>query len=1043
MSTPSSPEKKKGRQASYVPNAGLGQLETRETNEEKTFKQSQLVSFFGHNDPMNGVTKDNKTSPEKRKSSAIRYIKTPINNYPTKKTPPAQKKTTKDKKATETAKKPEAEEERSEEVSVASTQEGHDNDDDNSDSTSDEHSQAEVTKVVPGKKKPPTTTRKEEEEPAEVIAHVHFAQRKKNAKDNDDNHDAEATNNEKTEGTNNYEKETEKDSKKEHNNDDKDTDEGSINTGKTKKKEGEEDDDEDVDDNDDDDDDDDEDGKNEDDDDEDKDNREATDQQNSRTDDGVEETKDNEQANYTEAEIDTARKIIEACGAYITLNSDMHDVYDDTNTPAGSANADVEMPDAAEAEDDDDDDDDVSNGPPPLERTTLPEITEEDETGDTDRESDEDETPHSEPVEFPGGNNVMRKYRLFVKIKVRCQPSTIPEEDFVSELQFVVAQFKAADSSFLISPYPKETQSLPIAPLIHGVEKIPARVGELRQYFPNFYPRDQGGDYYVKALIGFNKPFKSVMEKIGWDLKMRSSQIFENDLQVPDTNKAGWFLWSLDTMALRDLEKVLIPIVGHDLALRFGAINMGERIQFPVKEVPRAVYVETASGQHVRTARILSKLYRKDQTTFPLNIKLRFASDMSLLNGIKTRQKACRMAYLQRGFCANVATITTWAINDLDTKDRIMEKSIRDLILGIKSLKHPTKNLFLSVSNGHKNKAVTILTVFPNMEEEAAIRTSTLLPFLSHFYPAERVSKYFTPDEVERCKDCYWDVTTQQVTSPIDAAINELAEIELIDPEYIFELPADLQGIGSEDISPVIAPAIDFESDSISTMRSGRSTSSRRTMLNRRRNEGRGTPGRGGRGRGGRAIRGTIQGAPRSTSAGTDPTPDATATAATQERSDDTTSSPSGNSTRSTTSGVTMDDLSIAESRIMIQVTQDNNLLLTRVQEAQTSLENRIDEQMQTFLNTLAGINNNNTNPASTAIPPTPTNNTTNPTTTPAPNTNTNNSPNPTAPAVTQAPTTNTTPTTPPHPSATNAQVTPTRANTSAGSPLQAPGQDH
>jgi hypothetical protein len=138
-----------------------------------------------------------------------------------------------------------------------------------------------------------------------------------------------------------------------------------------------------------------------------------------------------------------------------------------------------------------------------------------------------------------------------------------------------------------------------------------------------------------------------------------------------------------------------------------------------------------------------------------------------------------------------------------------------------------------------------------------------------------------------------------------------------------------------------------------------------------------------------------------------------------------------------------MDDLSIAESRIMIQVTQDNNLLLTRVQEAQTSLENRIDEQMQTFLNTLAGINNNNTNPASTAIPPTPTNNTTNPTTTPAPNTNTNNSPNPTAPAVTQAPTTNTTPTTPPHPSATNAQVTPTRANTSAGSPLQAPGQDH
>ena len=57
----------------------------------------------------------------------------------------------------------------------------------------------------------------------------------------------------------------------------------------------------------------------------------------------------------------------------------------------------------------------------------------------------------------------------------------------------------------------------------------------------------------MKALIGFDKNFENVMERIGWDLKMKSAQIFKNDIQVAETNKAVWFLWSLDTMALKEL----------------------------------------------------------------------------------------------------------------------------------------------------------------------------------------------------------------------------------------------------------------------------------------------------------------------------------------------------------------------------------------------------------------------------------------------------------------------------------------------------------
>jgi hypothetical protein len=98
-----------------------------------------------------------------------------------------------------------------------------------------------------------------------------------------------------------------------------------------------------------------------------------------------------------------------------------------------------------------------------------------------------------------------------------------------------------------------------------------------------------------------------------------------------------------------------------------------------------------------------------------------------------------------------------------------------------------------------------------------------------------------------------------------------------------------------------------------------------------------------------------------------------------------------------------MNELSIAESRIMIQVTEDNNRLLDKLTEAQASLENRIDDQMQAFLASLARMGDPNNAQATATIPPTPTNHqspqtttntntftNTNPDTHPAPNTNTN-----------------------------------------------------
>jgi hypothetical protein len=48
-----------------------------------------------------------------------------------------------------------------------------------------------------------------------------------------------------------------------------------------------------------------------------------------------------------------------------------------------------------------------------------------------------------------------------------------------------------------------------------------------------------------------------------------------------------------------------------------------------------------------------------------------------------------------------------------------------------------------------------------------------------------------------------------------------------------------------------------------------------------------------------------------------------------------------------------MDELLLTESRIMSQVANDNIRLLAQVSAAQTTLENRLDNQMRQFLSTL------------------------------------------------------------------------------------------
>jgi hypothetical protein len=56
-----------------------------------------------------------------------------------------------------------------------------------------------------------------------------------------------------------------------------------------------------------------------------------------------------------------------------------------------------------------------------------------------------------------------------------------------------------------------------------------------------------------------------------------------------------------------------------------------------------------------------------------------------------------------------------------------------------------------------------------------------------------------------------------------------------------------------------------------------------------------------------------------------------------------------------------MEELSMSESRIMTQVTQDNIRLMEQVSQAQTTMETRLDQQMREFLSSITQSFQSNT----------------------------------------------------------------------------------
>ena len=114
----------------------------------------------------------------------------------------------------------------------------------------------------------------------------------------------------------------------------------------------------------------------------------------------------------------------------------------------------------------------------------------------------------------------------------------------------------------------------------------------MKKYFQNANPRKNGGSYYLRVLIAFNKPFEEITEDIKWWLGENKSGMWVRKVQTERVTRLGYLLYSLRSMDEERMMREFSFRCHTKIGLRYMVINTGRRgVYDPNAKLPRAVHI--------------------------------------------------------------------------------------------------------------------------------------------------------------------------------------------------------------------------------------------------------------------------------------------------------------------------------------------------------------------------------------------------------------------------------------------------------------------
>lgn len=342
-------------------------------------------------------------------------------------------------------------------------------------------------------------------------------------------------------------------------------------------------------------------------------------------------------------------------------------------------------------------------------------------------------------------------------------------QQLVSEL---LAQLQKADRAMCILPWYENDEEVPI---IYNAQQMKIPDSDIAKYFPRWIGKREQNEpaknSYISIRFGHLENMEDVKESVhGW-LSNGGHAMYIDMLQAERTKEAGFFLNSFFTMDLKTLQATLEAHLQFPVGLRYTGIN-GSVTSKGTKAV-RAIHVMVNAKSFHRSLQILSREFGTSNSGFADGRKMRFFPSLRNAKSERARASVKKAIERQAFFEKEIRRDYTNGILYLDTipDDSTIQKTMREMIAEIKSIKYPHLNMIQSVDETWsklKHNGDHTYLVMPHIEEEAFLMMNNLIPYLKWKYKSDDVLLYFTEAEKEGAKHDKWDEATKRVVCLVD-----------------------------------------------------------------------------------------------------------------------------------------------------------------------------------------------------------------------------------------------------------------------------------
>jgi hypothetical protein len=350
-----------------------------------------------------------------------------------------------------------------------------------------------------------------------------------------------------------------------------------------------------------------------------------------------------------------------------------------------------------------------------------------------------------------------KKFQTYMKFRSACitaENAFEQEKEYIKMLHDVLKKIWQIDPDAILYQW-NDPNGAPLK----RMGTLPKNKNSSAAYVNGAFLR-QGQSAWVRMHLGHNKPVDTFDDpKVKEWFRDQDYTFYKEKLQAKVTCKAGWLLGS-NGLCLnpRDLEaalEMLPELQGIPLEIRMEAIRTDKGKQTGVK----AAHVLTPWDKALKCRIAMNRIYSKQSKRgYPLGKDMRFIPnilDTRFITTPKTKMKVVKSVSKQKHFLSKTQTATSYTIIGLDYVQPNIGKSLREILMSIRSNLDPEKNLFLNVDEHMYTSTVTFL--FHEDFTQEAMKAIPAIPVILEAKLGPRVWSWFLEEAKHHSEGYYWD----------------------------------------------------------------------------------------------------------------------------------------------------------------------------------------------------------------------------------------------------------------------------------------------